>query len=332
MQTNSITPSHGEIHEAALSLVLGVAVGDALGVPAEGRARGDLHVTGMLSGGSHGQAAGAWSDDTSLTLALADSVRDGSVDIALFARNCQAWLLEGRYTPGGTAFGIGRTTMRAIERLAQGVEPEQAGGSSERDNGNGSLMRVAPLVLALLGERDPRRRYEAVRAVSAVTHAHPWSVCACCLQIQMLDALAHGADPAGAYTILRREFAAYAPFFDQDTLGRYARVLQDDIRLLAMSDIRSSAFVVDTLEAGLWCLMTTESFSGAVLKAVNLGLDTDTTAAVTGALAGLYYGWQAIPGAWIQSLYAHQGISEVQDVVRRFVEGLKGPEAKLDMS
>ena len=132
--------------------LLGVAVGDALGVPVEFRARGSFHVDGMLGHGTHDQPAGTWSDDTSLTLALADALADAlahplagdAVSLSRLARNCVAWQDKGAFTAHGQAFDIGNATARAIGRLKRGVRPEQAGGREERDNGNGSLMRVAP--------------------------------------------------------------------------------------------------------------------------------------------------------------------------------------------
>ena len=289
------------------ALLLGVAVGDALGVPVEFRTRGSFHIDGMRGHGSHDQPAGAWSDDTSLTLALADAMEDGRVALPRLARNFIAWHDTGAYTAHGTAFDIGNATARAIGRLKRGVAPAQAGGVEERDNGNGSLMRVAPLVF-LLAERSPEARFRLVRDVSSVTHAHAWSVTACFLLLEMLGKLLAGRPKDAAYAELRAEMAAPPAFLDAAALTRFRRILNADIRELQESEIRSSGFVIDTLEAALWCFLTTGTYRDAVLRAVNLGEDTDTTGAVTGALAPMAYGLEAIPAEWIAQLQGRQQI------------------------
>lgn len=244
--------------------IYGLAVGDALGVPYEFRPRGSFACTGMVGHGTHDQPAGTWSDDTSMTLATCDSIRAcGRVDTADMLERFRAWIDGGAYAVDGVVFDYGNTTARA---LAAG-----AGCAGERDNGNGSLMRIAPL--AFTDATD-----DEVRAVSAITHAHPVSTEACVEMVRVMRALAAGASPAEAI-----------PDFDV---------------LLAASekDLGSGGFVRDTYCAALWCLAVSTSYEECVLRAVNLGDDTDTTAAVTGALAGIVYGEDAIPPAWMEAL------------------------------
>ncbi|MBD5416445.1 MAG: ADP-ribosylglycohydrolase family protein [Desulfovibrio sp.] len=297
--------------EQVRALLLGVAVGDALGVPVEFRPRGSFHVDGMRGHGTHDQPAGTWSDDTSLTLALADAVEDGGVSLARLARNFIAWHDKGAFTPHGEVFDMGNATARAIARLKRGAAPELAGGTEERDNGNGSLMRVAPLVFLLDG-RSPEERFRLIKAVSSVTHAHAWSVTACFLFLEVLRKLLEGRSKEDAYAEVRTELAA-TPFLDAAALEKFRRILKEDIRFLPESEIRSSGFVVDTLEAALWCFLTTDNSKDAVLKAVNLGEDTDTTGAVTGALAAMAYGLEAIPEEWIAQLQGRDQILRAAD-------------------
>ena len=244
--------------------IYGLAVGDALGVPYEFRPRGSFACTGMVGHGTHDQPAGTWSDDTSMTLATCDSIRAcGRVDTGDMLSRFRAWIDDGAYAIDGVVFDYGNTTARA---LAAGM-----GCAGERDNGNGSLMRIAPL--AFTDATD-----DEVRAVSAVTHAHRISTETCVEMVHVMRALAAGASPAEA--------------------------IPDHEVLLAASekDIRSGGFVRDTYCAALWCLAVSGSYEECVLRAVNLGDDTDTTAAVAGALAGIAYGADAIPAAWMGAL------------------------------
>lgn len=289
-----------------LALILGVAVGDALGVPMEFKARGTFHVTGMQGYGTHNQPAGTWSDDTSLTLALADNLLVGGdkPDLESIAWGFTEWYDNAAYTPHGKVFDIGNATAKAIKRLKDGVDPEKAGGAGERDNGNGSLMRIAPLTFYMFGIRKAEDRFRIVKEVSSLTHAHEWSVAACYIYVEMLNKLRMNRKKKEAYRELREDFARGVPFISKATLAKFVRILENDISTLPEKDIRSSGFVIDTLEAAFWCFLTTDNYKDAVLKAVNLGDDTDTTGAVTGALAGLAYGLEGIPQEWLDQLAA----------------------------
>lgn len=289
-----------------LGLILGVAVGDALGVPVEFKARGTFHVTGMQGYGTHNQPAGTWSDDTSLTLALADNLLVGGdkPDLESIAWGFTEWYDNAAYTPHGKVFDIGNATAKAIKRLKDGVDPEKAGGAGERDNGNGSLMRIAPLTFYMFGIRKAEDRFRIVKEVSSLTHAHEWSVAACYIYVEMLNKLRMNRKKKEAYRELREDFARGVPFISKATLAKFVRILENDISMLPEKDIRSSGFVIDTLEAAFWCFLTTDNYKDAVLKAVNLGDDTDTTGAVTGALAGLAYGLEGIPQEWLDQLAA----------------------------
>lgn len=240
--------------------IYGQAVGDALGVPYEFRPRGSFRCTGMVGHGSHDQPAGTWSDDTSMALATCDSVRaTGRIDTADMRGRFERWYREGAYTVDGL-FDIGGTTARALSR--------GRGCAGERDNGNGSLMRILPL--AFTDATD-----DEVRAVSAITHAHRCSCEACVRMVHVARRLAAGETPA-------------------QVAGGLADVGE--------ADIRSGGYVRDTERAALWCLVTTTSYEECALAAVNLGDDTDTTAAVAGGLAGIVYGLDAIPEAWMGAL------------------------------
>lgn len=240
--------------------VYGQAVGDALGVPYEFRPRGTFECTGMVGHGSHDQPAGTWSDDTSMALATCDSIREtGGVHVRDMRQRFQRWYREGAYTVDGL-FDIGGTTARALLR--------GYGCKGERDNGNGSLMRILPLAFTDADDATVWR-------VSAITHAHETSCEACVRMVRIAWRLIAGEGPA-------------------DVAGELVGVPE--------AAIRSGGYVLDTEQAALWCLANTSDYASCVLAAVNLGDDTDTTAAVAGGLAGIVYGMDAIPAEWFDAL------------------------------
>lgn len=217
----------------------------------------------MVGHGTHNQPAGTWSDDTSMALALCDSYRElGWWDVEDVRSKFKAWFSHGAYTVDGL-FDIGNATAQAL-RTGRGL-------SGEFDNGNGSLMRTIPL--AFTDATD-----DEIRALSAITHAHSTSCNACVDMVR-----------------IARELIAGKPISDA-----VPHALQ--LTTTPRGDIRSSGYVLDALRAALWCLVNTSTYEECVLAAVNLGDDTDTTAAVAGALAGIVYGLKAIPSEWLDTL------------------------------
>lgn len=291
--------------------LLGLAAGDALGVNAEGLSRQALRaspVTGMEGGGGMwGQAPGTWSDDTSLAFALADSLSDG-LDFSDILRRFSGWLHRGDYTARGETFGVGRGTAAAIARFDAGTPPLLCGGTRPEDNGNGSLMRILPLAGYLYrrlgGDLAGPEALETVSRVSSLTHAHLTSRMGCGIYVCIAGRLLDGESPLSA---VRDGTAAAFRYYEKVTTVTqrrpYDRVWDTGtLCILPERDIRSSCYVADTLEAALWCFLTTDSYRDCVLKAVNLGGDTDTTAAVAGGLAGIAWGADSIPAPWLEIL------------------------------
>lgn len=296
------------------SILIGTAVGDALGVPAEFQPREVLKanpVTDMREYGSHDQPKGTWSDDTSLMLCLAESMLEG-LNIENVAQKFIAWKNNNLWTPHGWVFDIGIGTRIAIDRLENGMLPELAGGFDEMDNGNGSLMRILPLVLHVK-DLDIDMRYEWTKKVSSITHAHVRSVMTCFYYLEFAKKIIEGKDKFQAYNELQSEVIQY---FEQRKINpieiqKFSRLLEEDISKEEEDNIKSSGYVMDTLEASIWCILTTNNYKDAVLKAVNLGHDTDTTGAVTGGLAVLVYGADGIPEEWINSLARKDDILKI---------------------
>lgn len=261
--------------------VYGALVGDALGVPFEFLPRGSFLASDMIGYGTHNQPPGTWSDDSSMILATCSSIKKkGRADCANIMDRFYQWYSHGEYTAGGSVFDIGVTTASALKKYELGIDPLLCGANSVGANGNGSLMRIIPL--AFLDVPN-----ETIRNVSKLTHAHEISLRACEIYVHIAKQILDGKRLAYIISDLTYE----KPF--------------DRLKLLPGLDreeIMSTGYVVHTLEAALWCLSHTESYRECVLEAVNLGDDTDTTAAVAGALAGLVYGYENIPTEWIEKL------------------------------
>ncbi|MCR5260200.1 MAG: ADP-ribosylglycohydrolase family protein, partial [Desulfovibrio sp.] len=315
----SVTPSP-ELERMMETILLGLAVGDATGVPFEFLQRGTFKAESMQGGGAHGQPAGTWSDDTALALAFADSLRSGGFDAEQAGRNFQDWLYKAEFTARGEVFDVGSATRTAILRMRQGVQPEQAGGTGEYDNGNGSLMRIAPIVPALLDVKEPEARYEAVRRASSLTHAHPLA-CACCFVFaEYLRLLSLGWDRDTGYRRLCADFADGFPFIEGEVLAKLGRVLDGSLPYVLEPEIQSGGFVLHTLEAALWCLLNSDSYEETVLKAVGLGRDADTTACVAGAIAAVCWGRDSIPADWVEGL---AGRDELLRIARKAAEQIR---------
>ncbi|WP_294233542.1 ADP-ribosylglycohydrolase family protein [uncultured Chryseobacterium sp.] len=295
--------------------IFGVCVGDALGVPVEFRSREQLKrspVTTMRSMGTHHQPAGTWSDDGSLTLCLADSLCNG-YDLENMALKFLQWYNAEIWTPLGRVFDIGIATSQAIHRIGKGTFPTLCGGNSEFDNGNGSLMRILPLAFYLKDEEDIETLYRTVKEVSSITHGHFRSVFACFVYVVFAIELIKGKNKEEAYTHIQKMALDFSENqgFNPKEIRLFDRVLKNDMSKYPEVEISSGGYVLYSLEASLWCFLNSESYSEAVLKAVNLGEDTDTTGAITGGLAGIYYGFEAIPEEWIEVLARKEDIEKL---------------------
>lgn len=280
----------------------GSLVGDALGVPVEFMDRASVQlnpVNSMRAFGSHRQSAGAWSDDGALILCTADSLLNHEFNLADMGDRFVRWLDHGLWTAHGNVFDVGATTSAALQRLVDGIPAEQAGGESDRSNGNGSLMRMLPVVLRFASE--PTALFAGrIEKVSSLTHRHARSKLACVFHGLLARQLLAGRQCQAALESARVEFSdryASSPEFPH-----FRNLLEDNFPTLPERDIDSAGYVLHTLHASLWCLLTTDTFKDCVLKAVNLGGDTDTTGCVAGGLAGVVHGMSGIPADWLRQL------------------------------
>jgi ADP-ribosyl-[dinitrogen reductase] hydrolase len=286
-------------------ILFGLSVGDALGVPVESKRRKDIAlnpVTDMRGYGTYNLPPGTFSDDSSMAFCLAEALTQ-EFSLQRVADNFVKWLYHNYWTPAGNVFDVGHATRQAIHRLARGSSPETAGGTHTGHNGNGSLMRILPL-LVYIKDKPMADRYRITGQVSSITHGHIRSIIACFYYLEFARLIISGLDKFSIYKQLQTDVTEYlhSLSINPDEIKLFDRLLRANIYELTETGIQSSGYVLHTLEASVWCLLTTDNYAAATLKAVNLGLDTDTTGAVTGGLAGLLYGWETIPDRWLQLL------------------------------
>lgn len=319
-----------EMRERIVGGIMGVVVGDALGLPVQFRSREEVKadpVTTMRGWGTFNLPPGSWSDDSSLTLCLAKSLAEnGRFDMADVARSFVAWMDDGYMTPYNFAYDIGGTTHKAVgilrEWLRSGAAGKPAAPNGEMDNGNGALMRILPGILfhdRYFGVSHEQNDMIAEIAVdtAAMTHGHATSVLACGIYGAIVTNLLDGQDPTKACS-----FATGALPFPPD----FRRLLDGNIRDIPENEIRSTGYVVDSLEAAIWCFTRHTNYRDTVLAAVNLGGDTDTIAAIAGGLAGVAYGIGDIPTAWISQLAKGE---MVMQIARDFAAACEAPHSGL---
>ena len=298
------------------SALFGVSIGDALGVPVEFKSREYLQqkpVIDMMGYGTYNQPAGTFSDDSSMTFCLAESLTH-DFDLNHIAQNFVKWRDENYWTARGEVFDIGIATNQALTRLANGEQPEFAGSFSSDSNGNGSLMRILPL-LFYIKDLPIAQRYHITKQISSITHGHIRSVITCFYYLEFAREILLGREKFDIYKKLQIEIPDFLASIsiNQFEISLFDRILKYDISKLKEEEIASSGYVLHTIEASIWCLLTTDNYKDSTLKAVNLGEDTDSTAAVLGGLSGLLYGFDSIPKSWIDQIARKEDIENLAE-------------------
>ena len=291
--------------------MLGLVVGDALGMPVQFLSRSDVKsapIFTMDGFGTYDMPVGAWSDDGSMAIATLDSILNNKgINYDDIMRSFYDWTFNGKYTPTGKAFDQGCTCMEAIMNYAKDQDYSSCGKVGEYANGNGALMRIMPVCLYSFvryknGEITIDVALEYIHQATTLTHNHLRARTANGIYFFMIksildekgtltDRLQLGIDEAKRfYNSQLFNMLEWRHFFRLENLNEFAKVQE--------KDIRSSGYVIDSLEAAVWSLITTKSFEEGLLRAVNLGDDTDTVGAIAGGLAALYYGYNSIPENW----------------------------------
>ena len=311
--------------------MIGVAVADAFGSPVQFMNRESLKknpLTKMKECEIYEKPAGAWTDDTSMALCILDSLRlVGRVNVVDIMERFSMWLYENDYTPTGEAFDEGNTCVSAIGRYYRNHDVDTCGRTGEHANGNGSLMRTMPICIYYAkktheGSATVDEAIADIHKVSALTHNHLRACMACGLYFFLVREMIFGK--GSLQERLQKGIDCGFAYYEENIanrveLSRYGRIRDiSAFRLLPEEQIRSTGYVVDTLEAAVWSLARTESYRDCVICAVNLGDDTDTVGAVAGGLAGLYYGYDALPADWREKLLKREWIVEMcRDMAKR---------------
>lgn len=284
----------------------GFVIGDALGVPVEFEERKKLMnspVTTMKGYGSYDVPEGTWSDDTSMTLATMDSIikQEGTINCNDIADKFCNWLNNADYTATNEVFDVGITTKYALMRYWNDkIDATKCGGTSLSENGNGSLMRMLPIALYCYYKKlKDKEILETISKVSSITHAHEISIMGCYIYVRYVMFLLYGKDKLVAYSMIK---CLDYSMFSKEKNTIYERILKEDISKFDLNDIKSSGYIVETLETVLWVILNCNNYNESVIGAVNLGGDTDTIGAITGSIAGILYGYNNINANWLAKL------------------------------
>ena len=283
--------------------LLGLAVGDAVGTTLEFKSPGSFKpINDMVGGGPFRLKPGEWTDDTSMALCLATSLveRGGFDPKDQMDRYCR-WWKDGYLSSNGRCFDIGNTVSEALRRYGQTGDPI-AGSTNPHSAGNGSIMRLAPVPMFYYPDQEAAIRYSAES--SRTTHCASECIDACRLLAGIISRALSGLPKEDVL------FAEADSFFGEPKIRMIA---QGEYRNKSNGRIRGTGYVVESLEAALWCFLQTDRFEAAILKAANLGDDADTTAAICGQIAGAYYGESKIPGKWLEKLAMRKEISEIAE-------------------
>ncbi|SEG24888.1 ADP-ribosylglycohydrolase [Eubacterium ruminantium] len=312
--------------------VMGVVVGDALGCPVQFMSREKIAnrpqgpVTGMESYGTYNMPEGTWTDDSSMTLATLSSIIDkGEANPVDIMTQFLKWEFEGEYTPFGEAFDEGNTCSTAIYRFRKVPDIKTCGCTGERSNGNGSLMRIMPACLYYYDKQQKtgisnEEVIKGIHTIGGLTHNHIRSLICCGIYFFMVKNIVDGCKKNK-----NPELGALLQAGIDEGLKMYGKNIENLTELAYMNrlfhlyefkdtpaeKIRTTGYVIDTIEAAVWCLITSDSFRECLLKAVNLGDDTDTVGAIAGGLAGLYYGYKEIPDEWLSVIQRREWIEEL---------------------
>ncbi|MGQ3904858.1 ADP-ribosylarginine hydrolase Tri1 [Mixta calida] len=300
---DSIIPEDDACDKAVGALV-GLAIGDAVGTTLEFLPRDKKNITDMVGGGPFRLNAGEWTDDTSMALCLAETyLQKGTMDTSFFRDKLVRWYYYGENSSNGKCFDIGNTTRYALEQyLSQG--PSWFGNTAKNTAGNAALIRMAPV--PLFRRHSLKKIYFESKAQSRATHGAVESIFSCQFLGFIINYLIKGYSKEKV--------------FSPHTLPLSARVLiinAGEYKQKTRDQIRSSGYVIDTLEAAMWAVWNTDNFRDAILLAANLGDDADSVAATAGQIAGALYGYSGIPQEWRDRLVQEKRIAAMAEALFR---------------
>ncbi|WP_222432733.1 ADP-ribosylglycohydrolase family protein [Moraxella sp. VT-16-12] len=280
--------------------LLGLAVGDALGAAIEFRPKDSFApIKDMMGGGIFNLKKGQWTDDTSMALCLADSlIAQQGFDPQDQMQRYYRWYQLGENSVTGKCFGMGKTVLQALTLFK--YVGAYAGSDNPKSSGNGSLMRLAPVPIFYHHDLSCAVKYSILS--SKTTHGSPECLSACAYFGEILWHALHGETNKDTLLTPTSNYA-FSP--------NIQTIIDGSFKQKARDDIFGTGYVVNSLEAALWCFYHTDNFKDAVLQAANLGDDADTTAAITGQIAGAYYGLADMPQDWVHNVAWHEYILQI---------------------
>ena len=289
-----------------------------------------LPLTDMIEYGTHNQPKGTWSDDSSMMLGTLISINDKQqIDYEDIMSRYSDWVHYAKYTATDVVFDYGGTTIRAITNYDRGIKPvTDCGDKDITCNGNGSLMRTLPIAIFLANSSyNEEEKTKIINDYSSMTHAHEISRLGCKIYCDYIDGLIRNKmDKKKALDYVKS--IDYSKYYSSESIYEYKRILDGSIREVQEIDIRGSGYVVHTLEASIWAVLNSNSFKEAVLKAINLGEDTDTVSAVTGSLAGMVYGKNNIPEDWLNQV---KKIGLIKEEINKFEAFINEKKTKCEL-
>lgn len=301
------------------NILYSAIVGDALGVPVEFSQRDTYYVDMMVGFGTWNQPLGSWSDDTSLTLPLIENLTNNGTYEQLMQKFSE-YMFHSRYTPDDSVFGMGDTCIKAIKNYTDFHKPVlKCGDDSFMANGNGALMRLAPLAIHLRNEPDLATRLRLTRDYTCLTHRHPRSIVASYIYLEILHNLLNGKELLEILKFLPQQLKTTLQDKPEELneLTQFDAIFQPQFSLTPRSDIKSTGYVVDTIVACVWCALKTTNIDSAIILAVNLGDDTDTIASITGTIASCLHQNQSVNSQW-KSQLRNQAL--LNRIIKPFVE------------
>lgn len=294
-------------------LIVGL-IADAMGVPVEFKQRGTYQVTGMMGYGTYNQPAGTWSDDSSLTLCLAENLVQQGTPTTLMNKMA-AYMVNGDYTPAGQLFDIGNATRRSLMNFLKGVPAGKCGDPSEFANGNGALMRLAPLAVALISENNESCRLQKIKSYTQLTHAHERALIGSWLYVELLRQLLQSVPFEKACRNIWQ--LAQQQEFTITELMLYQPMFETSFKAISVDQIQSTSYVVDSLGAALWLVQQVDNLRALILQAVNLGEDTDTIAQLAATLWLARYPDTPLPKDWLAQV---QQTPQAVRIIKQFAE------------
>ncbi|WP_423363515.1 ADP-ribosylglycohydrolase family protein [Mycoplasma sp. P36-A1] len=288
-------------------MLYGLIVGDALGAQVENAVRGTFYVSDMIGRGDFDYPAGTWSDVSSMSLCLVENIIDEG-DASDLMDKFLSFYEEGHLTPFDKSFDVGPKLIDAFMRYKlEGVAASEAGGNSYYENGNGALMRISPLVPEFIKlEYDFDTRFSKMQEITHLTHRNPISDLGCIIYLEIIRNIYLGYNKDDSLENTRNtiiEHLSYSPYLENFDSFNYLFTAAYEFE--SINNIKASGYIVESLEAVIFCFYNFNNYTDCILNAINLGLDTSTTGSVTGALAGSYYGIEDVPLKWQYKLIRH---------------------------